>query len=99
MDCLRFLAERGAWFDEGFDYEAAACHELSIAGLRVEASLSRVVDTEKTRRRTGRFGRELYAHKAGRTLGFLSINALQADGAIDRVVAVEYMCSALMAPG
>jgi hypothetical protein len=34
MGCLRLLAEGRAWFDEDFDYEAAACYEFSIAGLR-----------------------------------------------------------------
>ncbi len=30
----RLLAERGDWFDEYFDYDGAACYQLSIAGPR-----------------------------------------------------------------
>ena len=55
----RLLAQGGDWFDEDFDYDGAACYQLSIAGPR--GGDLRVVycgHTGNEEKRMSRYGRD-----------------------------------------
>jgi hypothetical protein len=55
----RLLAERSKWFDESFDYNGAACYELSIGGPR--GGDRRIVycgHTGNEKQRMSRYGRD-----------------------------------------
>lgn len=45
----RLLAEKSQWFDDNFDYNGAACYELSIGALVVETDALSTADTQETK--------------------------------------------------